>query len=108
MTPARPIRIGRALLVATLVALGACTDDSEEGGLEDDVGAQLACEGVRENWAKVAADPLAYPGEAGEIVGAAESADDPGLREAAEAFDRNPSSATWDLFLTRCEELGLA
>jgi hypothetical protein len=74
---------------------------------EEDVGAELACESVRQNLEKVASDPAAYPGEAAEIVGYAGSADDRGLREAAEAFDQDPSVEKWDGFKKRCEELGL-
>jgi hypothetical protein len=98
-----------AALAAAVVILVSCGGGSPGAGdgLEEDVGAQLACEAVRENWEKVAEDPTSHPGEAGEIVGFAESADDPGLRAAAEAFDRDPSSRTWERFRTRCEELGL-
>ena|SRR5919106_3934446 len=96
-------------LLAFALALASCGGGGKRvASVEDeDVGAQLACESVQKNWAKVAVDPAAYPGEAGEIVGYAGSADDPGLREAAEAFDRDPSVETWDRFKTRCDELGL-
>ena|ERR687892_204289 len=101
--------LGRNVLatIALVLALAACGSVDGTGGLDEDVGAQLACEAVRENWAKVAADPTAYPGEAGEIIGYVQSADDPGLQRAAAAFDRDPSSRTWKRFRTRCEELGL-
>jgi hypothetical protein len=100
-----------ALLLAAIVAVACGGGGEGRGGApEDDVGAQLACEAIAENYDEILADPEAHPGELGEIIGYAQSADDPELRDAAERFNEGPTSGLTEAFKDirrRCVELGL-
>jgi hypothetical protein len=101
-----------ALILAALTATGCGPLDGGGQGSADqgDVGAELACDRVAENYGKILANPEAHPSELGEIIGFAESSDDPKLRDAAQRFNEGPTSGLTDAFKDirrRCEELGL-
>jgi hypothetical protein len=66
----------------------------------------LACPRARENGEAILADPMSHAGNAGAIIGAAQSADDAQLRNATNAFEDHPSEATFRAVLDRCKELG--
>ena len=81
---------------------------SGAGGTSDsDVGASLACEKVIQSYEQILADPVAHAGEMGAIIGAAESADDPELHDAAREFLNTPNKvAAFQRIRYRCVVLG--
>lgn len=96
----------RSLVALTLAVVVGCASDGGGGGSDVDVGAGLACPKAREYGEAILADPMGHAGEAGSIIGAAQTADDAQLRRAAESFEANPSVATFQAVLDRCVALG--